>query len=360
MKNALRRLARYGCAGLVILSAAAAVLAPVALNAQTPAASSIKQFDPAAAQLISSTANVETLKNEYFAFVEGPVWVPEGQSGYLLFSDIPCNCIYKWQNGALSVFLEKSGFTGTDFSTVGMENNNGRIHTILLGSNGLTLDLQGRLIVAQHGDRSLARREKNGAMTVLADRYEGKRLNAPNDVVVKSNGSIFFTDLGAGLRGGFDKSPLKELDFRGVFVLKDGKLVLVAKEAEGEPANGLALSPDEKTLYVTAGRKLAAYDVRPDDTLANMRVIFNYDTVTTEPGRFDGIKVDTRGNIWASGPAGAWAISPAGKALAHIRMPEGAVNLAFGDADGKSLYVVARRGLYRVRLLVAGIHPIPK
>ena len=345
---------RYSLAGLMAVSAT--VCSTVALRAQTPA---VELLDPSAAQLIAPNTPVETLKNEFFAFVEGPVWVPEGAGGYLLFSDLPANCIYKWQDGKLSVFMEKSGFTGPDASVAGFEINNGRFQTMVIGSNGLTLDQQGRLIIAQHGDRRLVRREKDGTLTVLADRYEGKRLGGPNDVVAKSNGAIFFTDPPAGMRGG-DKSPLRELDFHGVYMVKDGKLTLIDKDPLGSQPNGIALSPDERTLYVTAGRKLAAYDLSRDDKVGKVREFFDYTSATKEPSGFDGIKVDTKGNIWGSGAGGTWIISPKGKALARIRMPEGTTNLAFGDADGKGLYVVAKRGLYRIRTLVPGVHPIPK
>ena len=341
---------RYGLASLMALSAALG--ASGGLHAQT--AAPIEYLDPSAAQLISTTAQVETLKNEFFAFVEGPVWVPEAQGGYLLFSDIPANCIYKWQNGTLSVFLEKSGFTGTDASTVGLEINNGRFETMVIGSNAIAIDSDERLVIAQHGDRRVVRREKDGTLTVIADRYEGKRFHGPNDIAIKSDGAIYFTDFVGGLRGG-DKSPLKEMDFHGVFRVKDGKITLVEKDPQGSSPNGIAFSPDEKTLYLTAGRRLAAYDVRPDGSVANGRVLFDYDSVTKEPGGYDGIKVDTKGNIWGAGPGGPWAVSPKGKALVRVRMPEGAVNMGFGDADGKGIYVAAKRGLYRVRLLVPGI-----
>lgn len=341
------KFATYGFAAIL-------TLAPMgALHAQTKPGA-VEHLDPSAAQLIAPSAQLETLKNEFFGFLEGPVWVQEGTGGYLLFSDMPANCIYKWQDGKLSVFLEKSGFTGTDTSTAGLEVNNGRLQVIVLGSNGLTLDKEGRLLIAQHGDRKLVRREKDGTMTTLAERYDGKRLNAPNDVVVKSNGAVFFTDVGAGLRGG-DKSPLKELPGHGVFRVKDGKLTELANDPLGMMPNGIALSPDERTLYVTAYRKLVAFDLAADDTVSNPRVAFDYDAVTKDPGGFDGIKVDTKGNIWGTGPGGIWAISPAGKPLVRIPFPEGAVNLAFGDADGKGLYVAGRRGLYRIQLLNAGV-----
>ena len=333
-----------------------------ALHAQAPTVSSVVRLDPAMDAVVSPNAKVELLKGEFFAFVEGPVWVREGRSGHLLFSDIPANCIYKWQDGKLSVFLEKSGFSGTDTSNVGVEVNNGRFQVIVIGSNGLTLDPQGRLVAAAMGDRQLVRLEKDGKRTVLADRYDGKRFNGVNDVVVKSNGSVYFTDPSSGLRGG-DKNPLRELPFNGVYLVKAGKVTLLDKEPIGGSPNGIAFSPNERILYVTAGRRLAAYDVQPDDTLTNRRVFFDYDKVippVPPRGGFDGIKVDTQGNVWGEGPGGIWIVSPAGKALGSILIPEPPANLAFGEADGKTLFMTARRGLYRVRINVAGILPGPK
>ena len=346
----MRSIAHSGLAAVIAICAGVAVCAPAQVHAQT---ASFKVIDPAGASLIAPAAKLETLKNEFFGFVEGPVWVPEGTDGYLLFSDIPCNCIYKWQNGKLSVFLEKSGFTGTDTSGSGAELNNGRLQVIILGSNGLTLDTQGRLLIAQHGDRKVMRREKDGTMSVVADRFEGKRFNSPNDVVVKSDGAIYFTDPMFGLRK-LDADPAKELPDHGVYLVKDGKITKLEKDPQGAPPNGIAFSPNEKILYLTAARKLVAYDVRSDDTIANPRVIFDYGTYTKDDGQFDGIRVDAKGNIWGVGPGGIWAISPAGKPLAQVLTPEGPANLAFGDTDGKGLYITAKRGLYKIRVEVAG------
>ena len=238
----------------------------------------------------------------------------------------------------------------------GVEFFNGRMQVIALGSNGLTIAPQGRLVVAQHGDRRLVRHEKDGTITVLAESYDGKRLNSPNDVVVKSNGAIFFTDPSPGLRGA-DKSPVKEYQGHGVFMVKDGQIKMIDNDPQGSAPNGIALSPDERILYVVAGRKLVAYDLSADDAISNPRLFFNYDTFTKDPGGFDGIKVDTKGNIWGVGPGGIWAISPAGKALGRVLIPESPTNLAFGDADAKAIYVTARRGLYRFHVNVPGIQP---
>lgn len=336
-----------------------AVLLTAALGASAqglPGKSAVLRLDPALDNLISSSAKLERLKGDHFGFVEGPVWVPEGGGGHLLFSDLPANAVYKWTpKGELSVAIPRSGFTGRDSSTAGAELNNGRLTVILLGSNGLTLDRQGRLVMCTHGDRTLVRLEKDGTRTILADRYDGKRLNSPNDVVVKSNGSIYFTDPPFGLRGVMN-SPLKELPFQGVFLLKDGKVHLLDKDPQGGFPNGIAFSPDEKYLYVTGGQRITRYEVQPDDTVANGRVFVDM-TADKAPGGTDGMKVDRKGNVYATGPGGIWIISPEGKPLGKILMPEAPANLAFGDADSKSLYVTARQSLYRIRLNTPGIQP---
>jgi gluconolactonase len=321
----------------------------------------IERVDPALDAIISVQARFEALKTDYFGFLEGPVWVPQGANGYLLFSDVPANRIYKW-DGALSVFMERSGFTGADASTAGMELNNGRVEVIALGSNGLTLDREGRLVFATHGDRAIKRRELNGAITVLADRFDGKRFSGPNDVIVRSDGAIYFTDLFGGLRAG-TSGAARELPF-GFYLIKDGRLQLLdrqpldpaADRSVGLPANGLALSPDEKLLYVGAGRDILVYDVRSDGTVGNRRVFIHMNSA--EAGGADGMKVDRAGNIFTTGPGGIWIVSPAGKPLGLIRIA--GANMAFGDADGRTLYIAARRDLYRVRVNIPGIGPAPR
>lgn len=323
-------------------------------RAQAPSGMSVQRLDPALDKIVSVDAKLELLKGDYFGFLEGPVWVPEGPDGFLLFSDLPANTIYKWTpKGELSVFLQRSGFTGTDTSNAGMELNNGRLYVLLLGSNGLTLDRQGRLVFCAHGDRAIVRLEKDGSRTILADRYEGKRLNSPNDLVMRSDGALYFTDPSYGLRG-VDKNPLMELSFHGVFLLKEGQLQLLDKDPQGAAPNGIVLSPDEKYLYVGAGRKITRYDVRPDGAIANGRVFVDM-TEDKTPGGVDGMKVDRNGNIYSTGPGGVWIISPEGKHLGTIPVP--AANLAFGDADSKTLYFTARRDLYRIRVNISGIRP---
>ena len=332
------------------------------ISAQAPNGSSVVKLDPALDAIISPSAKLESLKTDYFGFVEGPVWVPQGP-GYLLFSDIAANRIYKWApDGNLSVYMEKAGYTGTNANDVGAQMDNGRLNVILVGPNALTLDTQGRLIICAEGDRTMVRIEKDGTRTTFADRYEGKRLNGPNDVVVKSDGAIYFTDQNSGLRNR-DNSPAKELTYHGVFMVKDNALQLLSKDPFGADPNGLAFSPDEKYLYVNGGaaggkKYVVRFDVKPDDTLANGKIWADM-TEDKAPGGPDGMKVDKKGNVYESGPGGIWIISPEGKHLGTILTPEVVANLAFGDADSKTLYIVARRGLYKIRVNGEGIRPEP-
>ena len=234
----------------------------------------IEKLDAALDEIIASDAMLQTL-GDRFALTEGPVWVPGGPGGYLLFSDNAANVIYKWAaTSPLSVFLEKSGFTGTDNSRVGAQTVAGRVAILLIGSNGLALDPQQRLVVTAMADRTVYRLEKDGTRTILADRYEGKRFNGPNDIVVKSDGAIYFTDSVWGLRGA-DKDPARELPFSGFFLIREGKVSLLGgdKDAPGMYPNGITLSPDEKFLYVTAGgRRTMRYEIMQDDTITNGRV----------------------------------------------------------------------------------------
>jgi len=340
---------------------------PVALGAQQPfdpalykaGPDTIVRLDPALDALVSPKARPELLKGDYFGALEGPVWVDDGRSGYLLFSDMAANAIYKWTPaGQLSVFLDKSGYTGNDINNVGGQYSNGRLHLLNIGSNGLTLDGEGRLIIAGMTDRNITRLEKDGSRTTLADKYDGKRLNSPNDLVVKSDGAIYFTETTSGMRGR-DESPARELAFHGVYLLKAGVLRLLDKDPQGAAPNGIAFSPDEKILYVNGGMKITAYDVLPDDTIANPRLLIDT-SVEKTPGNTDGMKVDRSGNIYFSGPGGVWIVSPQGKHLGTIVTPERVANLAFGDADSKTLYMVGGRSLWRIRVNTAGIRPMTK
>ena len=275
-----------------------------------------------------------------FQFTEGPVWVPEERA--LLFSDPNENTIYRWSEDAgLSVYRVKSGYTGADI---------GQYHQP--GSNGLALDRQGRLTVAEHGNRRLTRLEKNGVVTVLADRFQGRRLNSPNDLVYKSDGSLYFTDPPFGLPQVF-ADPRKELPFSGVYRWKDGRLDLLATDFTGP--NGLAFSPDERHLYVTnwdeKKKVVMRYDVTEDGSLGGGRVFFDMTRAAGEEA-LDGIKVDSAGNLYVSGPGGLWVIGADGGHLGTLKLPELVANLAWGEADGKTLYLTARTGLYRLRTKV--------
>jgi gluconolactonase len=252
-----------------------------------------------------------------FQFTEGPLWLP---GTGLIFSDIPADTIYR---GDKTVFRRPSG-----------------------KSNGLTLDPQGRLIVCEHENRRVTRTEKDGAVTVLADRYSGKKLNSPNDVVVRSDGMIFFTDPPYGLEG---REP--ELSHAGVYcIAPDGKLTLLSTHFKYP--NGLAFSPDEKSLYLgdSGAGFIHVFEVAKDGTLINMRLL---GTVANP----DGMKVDEQGNLWASVKDGIRVYRPDGALAATIPFPEQPANCAFGDEDGKTLYVTARHGVYKVRCAISGLRP---
>jgi gluconolactonase len=300
----------------------------------------IVRLDGTLDAVVPPGARIEKLA-EGFQFTEGPVWVADG---YLLFSDPNNNTIYRWsEDDGVSVYRAKSGYSGT---------NIGEYHQP--GSNGLAVDGENRVTINQHGNRRVIRVERTGAVTVLADNYQGKRLNSPNDLVYRSDGSLYFTDPPFGLPKVFD-DPGKELPFSGVFRWKDGTVQLLTKELGGP--NGIAFSPDEKYLYVgdwdEKHKVVMRYDVAPDGSIANGRVFAD---LTPRPGEdaIDGVKVDTRGNVYVSGPGGLWIYSPEGKALGTIEGAEHPHNFAWGDADGRTLYITARSGLYRIRLSVEG------
>jgi gluconolactonase len=316
---------------------------PEQIGAPRASAGRVVRLDPGLDQVIASGAKLERLAGG-FQFIEGPVWHPDG---YLLFSDPNANTIYRWSpEGAVSVFRTKSGYTGFDI---------GEYHQP--GSNGLTLDPNGLLTIDEHGNRRVTRLERTGQITVLAAQYEGKRLNSPNDLVYRSDGTLYFTDPPFGLPKAFD-DPRKELPFSGVYMVRDGQVTLLTKELSGP--NGIAFSPDEKYLYVDnwdlKRKVLMRYEVNPDGTIANGKVFYDF-TPEAEPVALDGIKVDQAGNVFVSAPGGVWILSPQGKALGRIVPPEHDANLAFGDADGKSLYLTASTGLYRIRVNIPGVRP---
>jgi gluconolactonase len=343
-----------------LIAVMASLLATSFAFAQNSSQPAVVRLDPALDALVSPNAKVELVKGG-FGFTEGPVWVQNGNEGYLLFTDIPGNVVWKLTaDGKASVYLLNVGYNGPEVWRWGGIQNNGFDRNdprfeeyAMIGADGLTLDRQGRLILATFAGRSLMRIEKDGTRTVLADSYNGKRFGGPNDVVVKSDGGIYFTDtFGAyKLR---DKDPRKELDFNAVYRWKDGKLTLLVKDMP--QTNGLAFSPDEKYLYVNGSRDnyVNRFDVLPDGTLANGRKFIDL-SHETERGITDGMRVDTKGNLYETGPGGVWIISPQGKHLGTIRAPEQATNVGFGDADKETLYIAARTGIYRIRLNTPGI-----
>lgn len=280
-----------------------------------------------------------------FSFTEGPVWHPDG---YLLFSDPNTNTIYRYnpETHNVTVYMSHSGYTGADIGDYGQP-----------GSNGLAIDKEGRLIINQHGNRRVIRYEKKGPVTVLADNIDGKKFNSPNDVVIKSDGTIYFTDPPYGLPGFFNDTR-KELDFSGVFMIKGGKVQLLSKDLGGP--NGIAFSPDEKWLYVSNWdirdihhtKTLWRYEVQPDGTLKNGKVFYDF-SFTEDEEALDGIKVDKAGNLFVSAPGGIWILNAEGKLLGKIVTPERAANMAWGD-DGKTLYMTAHTSLYKIRVNTGG------
>jgi gluconolactonase len=347
-----RRAALVHTSALSIGAAVALALSAPSAQAPAPAPSGVVRLDPALDAIVSASGKVETLKGDYFGIAEGPLWVPDGGSGYLLLSDIAANVVYKRApDGQLSVYLERSGYTGTDFSKMPIFSN-GRLNIANFGSNGLAFDPQGRLVLTAQGDRAIVQIERDGTRTVLADRFEGKRFNSPNDLVIKSNGTVYFTDPTAVLRGGND-SPEKELPFNAAFLVKDGRVEVVQREFT---PNGIALSPDERILYVNGGGRIFRYFVQPDDSAVNGELFVDM-TSDKAPGGTDGMKVDQRGNVYSSGPGGIWILSSSGKLLGKILTPERVTNLTFGDPDRRTLYITSQRSLFRIRLNAPGSRP---
>jgi gluconolactonase len=319
----------------------------------------VRRLDPALDALIAADSSIE-LAADGFGFTEGPVWM---KAGYLLFTDVPGNVIYKLAQGKVAVFMLNAGYRGPHIWRYGGMNDNGYEKTDpryeefpMAGADGLTRDRQDRLIIATFAGRSLVRIEKNGSRTVLADHYDGKRFSGPNDVVVKSDGAIYFTDTFGGLRLRA-KDPKLELPYNGLYLWKDGKVALLLKD-EMPNLNGLAFSPDEKYLYLngSADNYVNRYEVRPDDTLANGKLLLDM-RADKSPGVADGMRVDSAGNIYETGPGGVWIVTPEGKHLGTIAPPQRPINIAFGDPDMKTLYMACHTAIYKVRVRVAGLVP---
>lgn len=308
--------------------------------AQTPR---IERLDSRLDSLLDVQQDVDILASG-FTWSEGPVWVPEEKGGHLLFSDIPRNTIFKWtpENG-IEPFMTPSGYTGVAY--YGLEP----------GSNGLALDNEGRLCMCEHGDRRVSRLTPGGGKITLADRYEGKRLNSPNDLVFQSNGDCLFTDPPYGLPNR-ERDEMRELDHFGVYRLaSDGGLTLLT--ARLQRPNGIGLSPDEKTLYVAQSDPSEAiwmaFPVQEDGSLGEGRVIHDAtERVGKEPGLPDGLAVDNKGNLWASGPGGIYVLTPEGELLGRILTGQRTSNCAFGGPDGNELFITADSFLMRVKTKV--------
>lgn len=262
-----------------------------------------------------------------FQFTEGPIWHSQG---WLFFSDIPADTIYRWSpTNGVEIYLRPSQH-----------------------SNGLTLDKQGRLVACEHSGRRVSSMADDYTMTTLASKYQGLRLNSPNDLVFHSSGSLYFTDPNYGI-----EPEESELGFQGVFRLNiDGTLELLISDFDGP--NGLAFSPDESTLYVgdSRRRKTWAFEHRSDGSIREGSIFIDQDV--EERGNTDGMKVDAEGNVYITGGGGIWVVEPTGRHIGTIALPEQPANLAFGDPDGLSLYVTARTSLYRIRMKIPGIRPI--
>jgi gluconolactonase len=342
----------------VLWATAALSAVGIAVAQQQPA--KVEKMSATLDTIVPAGAKLEKITSG-FTWTEGPVWI---HSGFLLFADIPANKIHKWTPGSThaETFIHPSGWKET--TPFGGKEP---------GSNGMTLDSKGRLTVAGHALRNVWRLETmdpKGQITVLADHYKGKRLNSPNDLVYKSDGALYFTDPPYGLASQQDNDPKKEQPVNGVYRLEGAR-----EHAPGAPPandklrllisdltrpNGLAFSPDEKYLYVncsdTKKKIWMRYDVDADGSVSNGKLVAD---VTSDPreGAPDGMKVDQHGNIYSTGPGGIWIFSPELKHIGTIDVPERCGNLAWGDADGKTLYIMASENLYRIELKIPGLRP---
>ena len=333
------------------LLAASIVGTMLSLSAQE-----IQKLDPALDQIVPANAKLERVAQGFDKWTEGPVWTRQGS---LLFAEIPANNIDIWIPGKGShVFIHPSGYTGAE-PYKGPEP----------GSNGMTLDAKGRVTIAGHARRNvwrLASVDPHAQITVLADSYEGKKLNSPNDVVYRSDGSLYFTDPPYGLPTQGDNDPLKELKVNGVYRIPNAlhqkagappdsaKLQLIIRDLPRP--NGIAFSPDEKTLYVSdSGKKIwMKYPVHPDGSVGDGTLLLDA-SGDKAPGGPDGIRVDKAGNLYGAGPGGVWIISPEGKHIGTFLLPEVVSNVAWGDKDGKTLYITASTSIYRIKLNATGV-----
>ena len=356
--------------GTAVLAAQSAPPAPSMRGdgpAPAPKPFSVTRSDPGLDAIVAADTNAELLATG-FGLNEGPVWVREGQSGHLLVGGLLDNVIYKVAaDKTVSVFMEQAGYTGNDVNHTGTQTRSGRSHVLLIGPSCASLDSQGRLIWCADNDRTVMRLEKDGkTRTVLSSgSNDGKRFSGPNDIVVAKDDAVYLTDNDFGLRDG-GKNPDKQMP-NGIWRIKDGKstMVLEATVLGGIP-NGIVLSPDEKYLYANAGQRMMRYEVKADGSLGPGSPF------TQGPGIGDGMKVDTLGNVYSTSGAGPGIVritAPTGTLLGYLNLPIVggepkrqicATNVAFGDLDGRSLYVTACDHVYRIRLKVAGVMPGPR
>jgi gluconolactonase len=304
---------------------------------------SIIRIDPSFDTLIPRDATIEKVAGG-FTFTEGPLWRP---SGVLWFSDVVGNVVRQWSpQGQVTELLRPGGYDGNSLPAGGF-----------IGPNGMTTAPNGDVLLCQHGNRRIVQVTSDLQVTTLVDRFEGKRLNAPNDLVFRSDGTLFFTDPPYGLPRQ-DDDPEKDLPFNGVFKVSGGRVEAIIKDLTRP--NGIAFSPDEKTLYVANSddkqRIWMRYDVSPSGTVANGRVFFDA-TAHPDGGLPDGMKIDVLGNIWATGPSAVFVFSPGGVHLGTIKPPEDPANCGWGE-DGRTLYITAETGLYRIRTSVMGQKPV--
>lgn len=354
----MKRLTQQMLLALVAAAIPFSLVSASSLAAQTKSGDLIPvkldRLDASIDKIVPADAKLEHIVSG-FKWIEGPLWA----DGKLFFAEIPSNSIRTWTPGkGVSIFMQPSGYKGS--APYGGPEP---------GTNGMTLDARRRLSVAGHAQRDIFRFESldpKGTITILADSYKGKKLNSPNDLVYKSDGSLYFTDPPYGLRTQQDNDPDKQLNVNGVY-----RIPHALEQKPGAPPerdqlqllvtdlprpNGIAFSPDEKYLYVnsTQPRKIwMRYTVKPDGTLTDAKLLYDA-TADTRPGGPDGMKVDVEGNIYSAGPGGVWIISPEGKPLGTIVMPGRVANVAWGGADRKLLYITGSEGIFRVHLKIAG------
>lgn len=330
-----------------MLAAVLMALGGAAAAAPLPVAGVVHREKPALDSLIASAAKVEKVADGV-TWAEGPVWVKKG--GYLLLSDPPENRMFRWSaKDGLTVFMKPSGYAGTDTAIFRED-----------GSNGLIPgDKAGTILMADSGSRGIARLDlATKTKTFLVTQYQGKNFNSPNDLVLARDGSIWFTDPPYGLKD-LDKSPAKELPVNGVYrLMPNGEVRLI--DGSLTFPNGIGLSPDQHTLYVSVSdptqAKIYAYSLNADGKVLNRRVFADMTPLVKQglPGLPDGMKIDARGNLFASGPGGIHVISPKGIELGLIKTAVTSENCAFGE-DGRTLFIASTHSVLRVETKTKGL-----